>query len=331
MNSSRPPQPVKSVTLESSSGLRVTLLNLGATIQSLQLPVNNGQLESVLGYQNHDDYWADPYYMGVTVGRFANRIRGSQFSLDGINYPLDENEPDVGNCLHGGHSGFHRQFWEMRPAADGRSVEFGYLSPDGESGFPGALEVSVTYRLEGELSLAIEYRATSDATTVVNLANHAYFNLDFDKTSIDTHSLRLYADQFTPVDDNQVPTGEQCNVAGTPFDLRALTSVRAGADDGWIRADHNFVLPEFEGEPRLAAELYSPGSGVRLKVLTTQPGLQLYTADYLDQPFRPRQGVCLEAQGFPDAPNQNAFPSTRLERGDIYLHRTVYEFELPGG
>ena len=327
MNSSRPPQPVESVTLESSSGLRVTLLNLGATIQSLQLPVTNGQLESVLGYENHDDYWADPYYMGVTAGRFANRIRGSQFSLDGVNYPLDENEPDAGNCLHGGHAGFHRQFWEMLPAGDGRSVEFRYLSPDGEGGFPGALQASVTYRLEGELSLAIEYKAISDATTVVNLTNHAYFNLDVDKGNIDTHDLRLYADQFTPVDDHKVPTGELRNVEGTTFDLRQATPIRTGADGGLIKADHNFVLPTCEGEPRLAAELYSPVSGVRLKVLTTQPGLQLYTADYLDQPFRPRQGVCLEAQGFPDAPNRDEFPSSRVAAGEVYRHRTVYEFQ----
>jgi aldose 1-epimerase len=264
--------------------------------------------------------------MGVTVGRFANRIRGSQFSMDGVKYSLDENEHPAGNCLHGGHSGFHRQFWEMRPAADGRSVEFRYLSPNGESGFPGTLEVSVTYRLEGELSLAIDYKATSDAATVVNLANHAYFNLDIDKSSIDTHSLRLLADQFTPVDNHQVPTGDIRNVEGTPFDLRDMTLVRAGVG-GAIRVDHNFVLPEFDGEPRLAAELYSSDSGVRLNVLTTQPGLQLYTADYLDQPFRPRQGICLEAQGFPDAPNQGGFPSTRLAPGEVYRQRTIYKFQ----
>jgi len=327
-----PPQPIKAVTLTSSAGLRVTLLNLGATIQAIEVPVSNGVVNAVLGYANYDDYWTDSMFMGATVGRFANRIRGAQFSLDGRNYPLDSNEDSTGHCLHGGRSGFHRQFWAMRPDKSGESLVCHYVSSDGEGGFPGNLEVSVNYQIINDYSLAMEYRATTDAPTIISLANHAYFNLDRNQSAIDTHRIQIDAEYYTPVDKSNIPTGEIRNVRDSKFDLRRMIPIRDSdtpADNG-LRIDHNFVLRGNAGKTLAAAEIYSVESGLGLRVHTSQRGLQLYTGDHLTRPFHPRQGLCLETQGYPDAPNQAAFPSARLAPGELYRERTIYEF-LPAG
>jgi aldose 1-epimerase len=199
-----------------------------------------------------------------------------------------------------------------------------YLSPDGECGFPGNLNVSINYQLDSDNRLVINYRATTDQDTVVSLANHAYFNLDREQRLIDTHQISIDATSYTPVDEDRIPTGELREVGASRFDLRQLTSL--GEGENGLQFDHNFVLPEGAGHLRRVAELYSPDSGLCLRVHTTQPGLQLYTGDYLTAPFHPRQGVCLEAQGFPDAPNQPAFPPARLAAGDLYRQTTIYEF-----
>jgi len=281
------PQPIESVVLESAAGTRVTLLNLGATIQSIKVPTAEGALDAILGFENYDDYWLDSVFMGATVGRFANRI-------------------------------------QLEPAVDGASVVCRYLSPDGDGGFPGNLEVSINYQLVNDYSLVVDYRATTDRDTVVSLANHAYFNLDRDQCTIDTHQISIDAASFTPVDEGRIPTGELRDVSASGFDLRQSTAIGDGVNG--LQFDHNFVLPESAGRLRRAAELYSPNSGLRLRVHTTQPGLQLYTGDHLTGPFHPRQGLCLEAQGFPDAPNQPAFPSARLAAGELYSQTTIYEF-----
>ena len=324
VHSKIPPQPIESVVLESAAGLRVTLLNLGATIQSIQVPTAVGAVDVILGFTNHDDYWADSEFLGSTVGRFANRIQGAGFSLGGRTYQLDANETSTGHCLHGGRAGFHKQFWTLEPTVDGTSAVCRYVSPDGDGGFPGNLEVSVTYQLDRDCRLVIDYRATADRDTVVSLANHAYFNLDRDQCTIDTHQISIDAASFTPVDEGRIPTGELRDVSASGFDLRQSTAIGDGVNG--LQFDHNFVLPESAGRLRRAAELYSPNSGLRLRVHTTQPGLQLYTGDHLTGPFHSRQGLCLEAQGFPDAPNQPTFPSARLAVGGLYRQTTIYEF-----
>lgn len=319
---------IESITLESPAGMEVTLLNIGATIQAIRVPTESGVINAVLGYPNLDDYLLDKFYMGATVGRFANRIAAARFTLDDNVYSVDPNETQSGNCLHGGRDGFHRQFWQMRPWDNAAAVEFTYVSPDGESGFPGKLEVSVSYQIVTDYSLVIDYKATTDSVTVVNLANHAYFNLDRQQQSIDSHDILIEADQFTPVDADLIPSGEICGVDATRFDLRRRTAM--SAENGQSRQyDHNFVLKNSNRMPRKVATLSSPQSGLTMRLLTTQVGLQFYSGDYLTDPFQPRAGLCLEAQGFPDAPNHPFFPSARLAPGTVYQQRTIYEF-VPG-
>jgi len=311
--------------------MEVTLLNYGATIQAIRVPTESGVVDAVLGYANLEDYLADQFYMGATVGRFANRIAAARFSIDDKNFSLDPNEMPAGTCLHGGKDGFHQHFWQVRSLADEAAVEYSIVSPDGESGFPGNLEVTVRYQLVNDYSLVIDYKATTDADTVVNIANHAYFNLDQQHQSIDSHDIQIEADQYTPVDGDLIPTGEIREVETTRFDLRRRTALRTSSsdDDQSGQYDHNFVLRNDAGMQHKVATLSSPQSGLTMHLHTTQAALQLYTGDYLTDPFQARAGLCLEAQRFPDAPNQPAFPSARLAPGDIYQQRTIYEF-VPG-
>ena len=303
--------------------MEVTLLNYGATIQSIRVPTESGVVDAVLGYANLDDYLRDDFYMGATVGRFANRIGAARFSIDDNAFSVDPNEAE--NCLHGGRDGFHQCFWQMRSLENEAAVQCSYVSPDGESGFPGKLTVTVIYQIVNNYSLVIDYKATTDSDTVVNLTNHAYLNLDEKQQSINSHDIQIEADQFTPVDADKIPSGEIREVEATRFDLRSRTSM--SSEDGQGRQyDHNFVLKNPDGKLHRVATLSSPQSGLTMHLHTTQVGLQLYTGDYLADPFRPRAGLCLEAQGFPDAPNQPAFPSARLALGDVYQQRIIYEF-----
>jgi aldose 1-epimerase len=311
--------------------MEVTLLNYGATIQAIRVPTESGVVDAVLGYANLDDYLRDEFYIGATVGRFANRIAAARFSIDDKDFSLDPNEMPAGTCLHGGKDGFHQRFWQIRTLQDETAIQYSYVSPDGDGGFPGKLEVTVKYQIVNDYSLVIDYIATTDADTVVNLANHAYFNLDTQQQSIDSHDIQIEADQFTPVDGDLIPTGEIREVEATSFDLRRRTALRTSSSEGGQsrQFDHNFVLRNGDGMQRKVASLASPQSGLTMHLHTTQPALQLYTGDYLTVPFQPRAGLCLEAQRFPDAPNQPDFPSARLTPGDIYQQRTIYEF-VPG-
>ncbi len=316
-------------TLRSDNGFNVGILDLGAAIQSIRVPTPVGAVDVVLGHPSPLDYVSDPNYLGSTVGRYANRIAHARFSFNGDPYMLDANEKKTGNCLHGGTNALHRQLWAVSVDDVNRRVECRHLSPAGSEGFPGELEVVVDYQIVDNCSLAIDFTATSDAETVVNLANHAYFNLDGGSDTIDNHVLQLAAEVYTPVDDHMIPTGKILPVSGTEFDFREPAYLR-NAFTGMSRAlDNNFVVSGQPGTLREAANLYSPTTGLRLVVHTTQPGLQVYTADHLGTPFKPRQGLCLEAQNFPDAPNQPGFPSARLSPGQTYRQRTVYEFIPP--
>jgi len=312
------------VTLRSPAGFEVTVLDIGAALQSIVVPTSGGPVECILGYEDRPAYQDDPFYVGVTVGRFANRIRGGRIVVDAVEYQLDANEATTGNCLHGGAGGFHRQRFGIVGGSNPDELICHLNSPAGAQGFPGAVSVDVIYRLIGDLALSVEFVATADAVTVINLANHAYFNLDRQKSLVDTHHLRLAADRYTPADETGIPTGEIAAVENTAFDLREMALLRDRS------FDHNFVPKGTAGKLRVMAELYSPQSGVGLTVRSTQEGIQVYTGEFLDTPFSPRQGIALEAQNFPDAPNQVGFPSAILEPGDTYRQQTIYEFTLSG-
>lgn len=317
-------QPIESLVLESTSGMRVNILNLGATIQSIQVPTNDGLVNTVLGFENYEDYRSDTSFLGATVGRFANRIQDARFEMDGQTYLLDADELTGGHCLHSGASGFHRQFFTLDRGSERNSIECLYDSPDGEGGFPGNLKVSVNYQIVNGNMLVLDYRATTDRDTVVSLANHVYFNLDQQLRTIDNHYVSIDADRYTPIDAAGIPSGELRDVAASDFDLRQSRRLCAGSKV--LQFDHNFVLSESAGVMRKAAALYSPNSGLCVRIHTTQPGLQLYTGHHLADPFQPRQGLCLETQSFPDAPNQAVFPSARLAVGETYHETTVFEF-----
>jgi aldose 1-epimerase len=292
------------------------------------VPAPGGVINCVLGYTHVADYASDAFYMGATLGRYANRIRGARTNIAGRERQLSMNEKDSGHCLHGGEKGFDRCIWSMSRSEDGTRVDCTLTSADGDQGFPGELDVRVTYRIVGKYALSIELLAVTRAETIVNLANHAYFNLDRKKSTIDTHGLSVFADHYTPADESKIPTGEILAVDGTRFDLRRATSLASTDPSKPMEKifDHNFVLPERDGTLREVAELHSKESGIVLRILSTQPGVQVYTGDYLSRHFAPRQGLCLEAQNFPDAPNQPAFPSALLTPGRVYRQETVYEF-----
>lgn len=284
-------------------GTRVGVLTYGGIAQSVEVPDRDGAVANVvLGYGSPAGYEADPGpYFGALVGRYANRIAGGSFTLDGRAYRLARNGGP--NSLHGGERGFDKRVWDAE-AVDG-GVRLSRVSPDGEEGFPGRLEVAATYTLDDEGALRIAYEAVTDAPTVVALTNHTYWNLG------GAHELRLAAGHFTPLDDVSVPTGEIAKVDGTPLDFRSSRPVGTGLD-------HNFVLDGGDGP---AAELYSLVTGRLLTVRTTEPGLQVYTPAHLD-------GVALETQAFPDSPNRPLFPSTVLRPGEVYTSETVYAFGI---
>ncbi|WEH42013.1 galactose mutarotase [Streptomyces sp. NBC_01218] len=310
-------------TLE-RDGVRVRVLTYGAIVQSVEVPGRDGAAgEVVLGLPDLDGYvtHASPFF-GAVCGRYANRIGGAAFTLDGRTHRLTANEGP--NQLHGGARGFDKRVWTAREAAGG--VELRLVSEDGEEGFPGRLAVTVTYTLEPGGALRIGYRATTDAPTVVNLTNHTYWNLaGAGSGSALGHELRIAAGRITPVDSASLPTGELAPVDGTRFDFRGPKPVGPGYD-------HNYVL-DAPGSPdgggAAAAELYDAGSGRVLTVRTTEPGIQLYTADHLDgTPYVPSAGIALETQHFPDSPNRPEFPSTVLRPGEEYVSTTEYGFSV---
>ncbi|MFI7017127.1 aldose epimerase family protein [Streptomyces sp. NPDC050164] len=303
-------------TLE-RAGVRVRILSYGGIVQSVEVPDRDTRAGNVvLGFCDLDGYLTHPDpYLGALVGRYANRIAGARFPLDGLTYALEPNNGP--NALHGGVRGFDKRVWEGTPVEHGVRLE--RVSPHGEEGFPGRLEVSATYTLLESGALRIVYEAVTDAPTVVNLTNHSYFNLA-GAGDAGGHELRLAASRYTPVDADLIPTGSLDDVTGTRFDFREARKVGAGYD-------HNFVLDKgLTDVPAEVAELHDPASGRVLTVATTEPGLQLYTADHLGEPFAPGDGIALETQHFPDSPNRPEFPSTVLRPGEVYRSETVYGF-----
>jgi len=336
---------VEVFTLTNANGLEVRAINYGAIITSLKVPDRNGRFADIVnGHDSLDGYLAKSRFFGAVVGRYANRIAKGKFTLDGVEYTLAVNNGE--NHLHGGVRGFDKVIWEVpkdavRTGYMETGVTFRRLSPDGEEGYPGNLTTSVTYVLTDENELLVAYAATTDRPTPINLTQHSYFNLaGHQAKDILDHRLMVNADRYTPVDATQIPTGSRPPVAGTPFDFRTATRIGARiADDNeqlkiGAGYDHNFVLNRQGTGLVLAARLEDPGSGRVMDVLTTEPGLQVATANRLDgtivgkggATYGRHSGVCLETQHFPDSPNQPAFPSTILRPGEHFESRTVFKF-----
>lgn len=322
--------------------IQAALTNYGARMVGLLVPDKDGREVDVLtGYNNIDDYLKTESYFGCVVGRFGNRIAKGKFTLNGKTYTLATN--NGANHLHGGPEGFCKKVWDAKQI-DSSSVEFSYLSKDMEEGYPGNLQVKVTYRLTADRGVEIAYSATTDKPTVLNLTNHNYWNLDGERdTSINDHLLQIFASKYTPVDSTLIPTGELASVEGTPFDFRKPTAIgdRVDADHEQIKYgkgyDHNFVVAPGKvaaGELPLIATVQSPNSGIKMEVLTAEPGIQFYGGNFLTgsqvgksgQAYVFRSALCLETQHFPDSPNQPKFPTTTLNPGQTYSTRTVYRF-----
>jgi aldose 1-epimerase len=329
---------VEAVTLKAGNGISARIIAYGATLQALLLPDKNGRSADVaLGYDDLAGYVAKPQFFGATVGRYANRIAGAKFDLDGKTYSLAANNGP--NALHGGTKGFDKVVWAIGEVKSGpvASVTLTYTSRDGEEGYPGTLKASVTYSLDEKSTLTTSYEATTDKPTIVNLTNHSLFNLAGVPAarSILDHRLTVNADAYTPVDATLIPTGDLKNVAGTPFDFRQSTVIGArirDASDPQIAIgrgyDHNFVLRGgVTDAPKLAARVEDPLSGRVLELYTTEPGVQIYTGNFLDGTtvgkahtvYRQSDGLALEPQKFPDSPNHPVFPSVRLEPADVVL------------
>ena len=334
-------EAVPAATLDSGAGVTATIIAHGATLQALTLADRHGTVaDIVLGHDTLAPYVEQPSYVGVTVGRFANRINQGRFALDGVDYQVSAS--DGVHSLHGGAKGFDKRLWTMdTPIADaeGASVRLSRRSPDGEEGYPGTLDVAVTYRLGRDNVLAITYEATTDAATLVSLTNHSLFTLRGGGYALDAE-LSVEADDFTPVNATLIPTGERRPVAGTPFDFRTprrLDDAVRDGHDAQIRLgrgyDHNFALRGGVTQaPRPAARLYDRHSGRGVEIATTKPGLQLYTGNFFDgtligkggRTIRQGDGIALETQHFPDAPNRPTFPSARLAPGEVYRHVSLY-------
>ena len=339
-----PGHPVTRFTLHNDRGTSVSIINLGAAVQSIRVPDREGVFDDiVLGYDDTEGYWHDAHYMGAVIGRYANRIARGRFILDGIAYVLSRNHG--AHHLHGGMIGFDKRLWDAEPAPgdDRIGLTLKRVSEQGEEGYPGNLAVSVTYSLNNDNELRIQYRAETDQATPVNLTHHGYFNLSGNhNTAIDSHVVWINADFFLPVDAAFIPTGDIAPVAGTPLDFRQPTAIRERIDGSDVQLDrvggydHNWVLNAYDGGLQRQASVYHKESGRLLEVYTSEPGLQFYSGNSLhsrfpgksSRPYRRRQGLCLETQHFPNSPNRPEFPSTILRPGETYSSETVYRFIL---
>jgi aldose 1-epimerase len=330
-------------TLKNASGAEVKITNYGGTITSINVKDKAGKFgDVVLGFDQLSGYTArvNTSYFGATIGRYANRIGHGTFTLDGKQYQVPKNEN--GNMLHGGMRGFDKRVWDATsvPSAGNPSLTIHRLSPDGEEGFPGNLDVTVRFSWSNSNELKVEYTATTDKDTVLNLANHSYFNLSGPGSgTILDDSLLIPADHYTPVTKDLIPTGEIASVAGTPFDFRKATKIGARINENNQQLkfangyDQNFVLNRRGGGLELAARVEDANSGRVLEVLTDQPGVQFYTGNFLNGAvtgvggvYQFRSALCLETQHFPDSPNHSNFPSTELKAGQKFVTTTVYKF-----
>lgn len=336
---------VEAITLSNAHGVRARIITYGAILQSVWAPDRSGKSADIaLGYADMKGYIVAPNYFGATVGRYANRIKNGHFTLDGRQYTLAINNPP--NALHGGVKGFDKRLWKIVKVTDGpvASVTLSYTSADGEEGYPGEMTVTATYSLNEKNELSIDYAAVTTKPTIVNITNHSFFNLagEASRRTIYDHVLTIPAETTTPVDATLIPSGDLRPVAGTPFDFRQPhvigDRIRDGSDPQIVFGqgyDENFVIAKtIAVEPRLHARLEDPASGRVMEVLSNQPGLQLYTGNFLDgkaigksgQAYRQGDGVALEPQVFPDTPNQPAFGSARLDPGQTYHNLIVYRF-----
>ncbi len=328
--------------LKNKNKMQVAITNLGARVVSLIVPdKDKNPTDVVLGFDSVKSYLKKGnQYFGATVGRYGNRIAKGKFILDGKDYQLDLNNRQ--NSLHGGKEGFFSKVWDATMIGE-QKILLTYLSRDGEGGYPGNVFVKVTYTLTNDNSLQIDYIASTDKNTVLNLTNHSFFNLEGEgSASINDHILTIFASRFTPIDSTSIPTGNIEKVAGTPFDFEQPTRVgsRLNANDDQLKMvggyDHNYVLNETKGL-HLAASVYAPGTSIVMKVLTTEPGIQFYSGNNLKgieqegkgkKIYGPRSGFCLETQHFPNSPNQPNFPSTVVKKGQQYTTSTIYKFEI---
>jgi len=337
-------QSAELYVLTNKNGMQAEVTNYGATLVALRVPDRDGKLgDVILGYDNVAGYEAGASYLGATVGRYANRIAHGKFSLNGNTYTLPKNDGE--NTLHGGTMGFNKHYWTTKDVSSdaGPALQLAYLSKDGEEGFPGNLNITVTYSLVVDRNeLRIEYRATTDKDTVINVSNHAYYNLAGQGNGdILKHELKLYASRFTPVDQTLIPTGELRDVKGTPFDFTKATAIGARIDQDEQQLkygkgyDHNWVLDQkAKGLPAPAAEAYDPQSGRVLEISTTEPGVQFYSGNFLDGTIHGKEGkvyghrfaFCLETQHFPDSPNHPDFPTTVLKPGQHFHSSSTYRF-----
>lgn len=336
---------VEEVTLTNGKGITARILSWGALLRSLDVPDRSGKAaDVVLGYNDLASYLTKVSYFGVSVGRYANRIRAGRFTLDGQTYTLATN--DGPNALHGGAAGFDKRLWTITAVKGGAapSVTLRYVSPDGEEGYPGTLTATATYTLDATDTLTVTYEATTDKPTIVNLTNHSFFNLAGEGSgrSILDQTLTIPAERFTPVDATLIPTGAHLPVAGTPFDFRKPTvigaRIRDGRDEQIVRArgyDHNWVVTDAPtAEPHLVARVEDPESGRILEVASNQPGVQFYAGNFLNATvvgksglaYRQSDALALEPELFPDTPNQPAFGSARLDPGKTYRNVIAYRF-----
>ncbi|MBN2685928.1 MAG: galactose mutarotase [Pontiellaceae bacterium] len=333
---------IKQYTLTNENGMVVKLTNYGATITSIVVPDRDGKMADVaLGYDTVEGYInaIDRPYFGAVVGRYGNRIGKGKFTLDGVEYQLNTNNGE--NHLHGGNMGFDKVVWTAEKVKNG--VKFSYLAKDGEENYPGNLKLSVTYTLTDDNEIVMHYEATTDKPTVVNVTNHAYFNLAGEGSgTINDHILQINASKTTPVDEGLIPTGELADVAGTPFDFRQPKRIGQDVDADNVQIsygpgyDHNWVLDRKGDGMETAAVLYEPTSGRVLEVITEEPCIQFYGGNFLDgrligksgKPYEYRSGMCLETQHAPDSPNNPDWPTTTLRPGEKYDTTTIYKFSV---
>ena len=330
-------------TMKNNAGMEVSVTNFGGRITSIVIPDRDGvRRDVVLGFDKIEDYYPENHKsdFGASIGRYANRIAAAKFAIDGTEYSLSAN--DHGNCLHGGATGWQYQPYKV-VEADSSHIKLQMVSPDGDNGFPGEVTAYVTYTLTEDNRIDIAYSATTTAPTVVNMTNHSYFNLSGDPTrSIVDDELYLNASQFTPIDTLSIPTGSHSDVEGTPFDFRQMHRIGdyIDADNEQIAHgrgyDHNWVLDTKGDISQVAATLYSPASGIALNVYTDEPGIQVYTGNFLDGStvgkggiaYNHRTAICLETQHYPDSPNHPEWPSVVLRPGETYSSHCVFAFYI---
>lgn len=321
----------------SNGTMSFSVTDYGCIITSIEVPGKNGEVDDIaLGYSTLEGYTANSKYFGCIVGRFANRIANAKFSLSGKTWTLDAN--NNGNCLHGGKNGYHKMVWSAEAFRNTREagVSFRRKSPAGEQGFPGELDIKVTYSLTADNDICIRYAAKADEPTPVNLTNHTYFNLrGHDSGSVFDHQVQLFCDKYVPVDGKAIPTGEILDVEGTPFDFRKPKTI--GKDFAAVPGgyDHNWVINRAGDAPYPVAGVYEPVSGRTMTIYSTQPGVQFYSGNFLqDAPgkngaiYKNNDGFCLETQHFPDSPNRPDFPDSIINPGERYRQETIWHFEF---